>query len=103
MNKMLTQTFENVYENNRKRNGIEICADILMVAKKGAKKSHIVYKANLNFKLLNKYLDQLRNSDLIVKSTKNNLFKTTEKGIEYLNHFRELRDFFLSDFVIQSK
>jgi predicted transcriptional regulator len=97
---MLTQTIEDVYGNNRKRSSVEICADILIVAKKGAKKSHIVYKANLNFKLLDKYLERLQDSDMIAGPMANNLFKTTEKGLEYLNHFRELRDFFLSEFTI---
>jgi predicted transcriptional regulator len=80
---MLTRTFENVYENSRKKSGVEICADILEVEKKGAKKSHIVYKANLNFKLLDKYLVRLKKSDMITSPTKENFFKTTEKGISY--------------------
>jgi len=96
---MLTQTIGEVYGNNR-RSSVEICADILMVAKKGAKKSHIVYKANLNFKLVERYLDRLKKSNLIVGPMINRLYKTTMKGIEYLDHFRELRDFFLSELAI---
>ena len=35
-----------------------------------------------------------KKEDLIDGPTKNNLFRTTEKGIKYLDHFRELRDLY---------
>mgnify|MGYP001144110336 CR=1 FL=1 len=49
----------------RRRNNLEITADILRIAKDGAKKTQIVYGANLNFKLLHQYLDDLEKSGLI--------------------------------------
>jgi predicted transcriptional regulator len=97
---MLTQTIGNVFENGKKRSNIEICFDILITARKDVKKSHIVYKTNLNFKVLKKYLALLRRSGLIKGPTKNNLFKTTEKGSRFLNNYRELRGFFPSEFEI---
>jgi predicted transcriptional regulator len=36
----------------KRRSNIEISADILKVALHGAKKSHIVYRANLNFEVV---------------------------------------------------
>lgn len=48
-----------------KRSDIEISAALLGVAMNGAKKSHIIYKANLNFKIGKKYLDRLINSGLL--------------------------------------
>ncbi len=42
-----------------RRNDLDICADILTAARAGAKKTHIVYGANLNFKLVRKYLRRL--------------------------------------------
>jgi predicted transcriptional regulator len=90
---MLAQITENIHKNERKRSKEEICAEILAIAERGAKKSHIVFKANLNFKFLDKYLVRLKKSDLITGPSKSNLFSTTEKGIKYLEHFRELRDF----------
>ncbi|MCK5626233.1 hypothetical protein KAI11_05190, partial [Candidatus Bathyarchaeota archaeon] len=41
--------------NNKRRSDLEISADILKVALHGAKKSHIVYRANLNFEVVKKY------------------------------------------------
>ena len=76
-----------------KRSDIEISADILKVTLKEAKKSHIVYKANLNFQLLRKHLDHLINSGLIAGSGNgSNVFLTTDKGMEYIKHFEDLKE-----------
>ena len=73
---------------SRKRNSIEIYAAILKAARNGARKSHIVYKANLNFKIVKSYLDHLRQSGLISgPDNQNRVFRTTNKGIEYLDYF----------------
>ena len=80
---------------SRKRSEIEISADILRVARNGAKKSHIVYKANLNFKLIKKYLNRLEKAGLIIMGSKGEgrVFKTTERGAEYLDHFNGFKDY----------
>jgi predicted transcriptional regulator len=76
-----------------KRSDIEISAAILQVARNGAKKSHIVYKANLNFEIGKKYLDRLMNSGLIVHSNNGSrVFSTTDKGVEYVMHFEDLKE-----------
>ena len=78
----------------KKRSDIEILADILRVANDGAKKSHIVYKANLNFKIVRNYLNILKNSGLItVPEGNSRIFRTTEKGFEYLNHFEAFKNY----------
>lgn len=79
---------------NKKRSEIEILADILKVAESGAKKSHIVYKANLNFKIVGGYLNVLISSGLLTgPEGRDNIFSTTEKGIGYLNHFEMFKEF----------
>ena len=76
-----------------KRGRLEISADILKVAMDGAKKSHIIYKANLNFELGTKYLDQLKDYGLIQgPSDRDRAFHTTKKGVEYLMHFEDLKE-----------
>ncbi|MHA2313774.1 MAG: winged helix-turn-helix domain-containing protein [Candidatus Hermodarchaeia archaeon] len=47
----------------KRRSNIEISADILKVALHGAKKSHIVYRANLNFEVVKRYLQRLSEDD----------------------------------------
>ncbi len=78
----------------QRRSNLEIVAEILRTAKKGAKKTRIVYGANLNFKMLNEYLEKLEAAGLIRHSEDNGgLIETTEKGKEYLEWFRGLREF----------
>ena len=78
----------------QRRSNLEIVAEILRTAKKGAKKTRIVYGANLNFKMLNEYLAKLEAAGLITRSEDNGgLIETTDKGKEYLEWFRGLREF----------
>ena len=71
----------------RRRNNMEIAADILRIAKRGAKKTHIVYGANLNFKILHQYLDELEKRGLIINCVeRGGVIQTTEKRIQYLNY-----------------
>ncbi len=80
--------------NSKRRSDIEISADILKVALYGAKKSHIVYQANLNFEVVKKYLKRLSESGLInLPSIGNRIFKTTLKGREYINRYENLNNF----------
>ena len=80
--------------NNKRRSNIEISADILKVALHGAKKSHIVYRANLNFEVVKKYLKHLSESGLITfPSINNRIFKTTPKGREYINRYENLNTY----------
>ena len=80
--------------NNKRRSNIEISADILKVALHGAKKSHIVYRANLNFEVVKKYLKRLSESGLIIlPSISGNLFTTTLKGKEYINQYENLNTY----------
>jgi len=78
----------------RRRSHIEISADILRIAKAGARKTRIVYGANLNFKLLNEYLDKLERAGLIARELgKTEIIRTTEKGRKYLQQYESLKNF----------
>mgnify|MGYP000047012160 CR=1 FL=1 len=74
----------------RRRDKCEIIANILLIARKGAKKTHIVYKTNLNFKLVSKYLSLLEAKGLIEKRGRN--YTTTEKGEKFLQIYNELKE-----------
>jgi predicted transcriptional regulator len=59
-----------------------LITDILGIALKGATKTEIVYKANLNFKQVEKFLDFLIKKGLLsVSSNKRKRYQTTDKGI----------------------
>ncbi len=62
--------------------------EILKAALEGAKKTHIVYNANLNFDMVNRYLQMLEEQGLIER--KGNLYVTTKKGKEFQEIAKEL-------------
>ena len=68
----------------RPRCRIEVCADILKVARGGARKTWIVYGANLNFNVVKRYLRDLVGAGALRRT--GDLYHTTEKGMEYLGH-----------------
>jgi len=71
------------------RNKIEIVADILSVAREGARKTHIIYRGNLSFKLANIYLDVVVRAGLIRFDSDNGHYLLTEKGKRFLGKFHK--------------
>jgi predicted transcriptional regulator len=71
------------------RNKIEIIADILNVAREGAKKTHIIYRGNLSFKLANIYLNVVVRAGLIRFDSNNGHYLLTEKGKRFLGKFHK--------------
>jgi len=77
-----------------RRNNLELTATILRIAENGAKKSHIVYAANLNHALLEHYLDKLEEQGLILRNVKlGKKVKTTEKGLLFIQQYGNLLQF----------
>ena len=64
------------------RGKFDIIGSILLICKNGAKKTEIVYKANLNFKKAGIYLKWLNDREMIMKEGR--LFNITSKGSELL-------------------
>ena len=80
----------------RKRSDIDIMANILTVAKKGTKKTRIMYSCNLSHRQLQLYLQILREMGLLAsyskkEGAKQNYFKTASKGLEFLDAYRALK------------
>jgi predicted transcriptional regulator len=80
-----------------RRDWHDIMADILEVTDKegGVNKTRIVYRANLNFRRLEGYMEDLTESNLLRENSIGGdaLFETTEKGREFLSHYRKIRTF----------
>ena len=70
-----------------RRNSLDICADILKVTQNGANKTRMVYKANLNFNIIKKYIKRLTDSGLL-ESVDGHFF-ATDKGSRFLAQYRE--------------
>ncbi|HIH11326.1 TPA: hypothetical protein HA241_03995 [Candidatus Woesearchaeota archaeon] len=87
-----------------RRSRLELIYDILLsIQNKGGriKPTHLMYKSNLSHKLLNSYLEELMQRELVqiqeefsrkkLKSTKTVVL--TDKGIGFLAEYRRMRDF----------
>jgi predicted transcriptional regulator len=69
------------------RDRVEIVVDILNAASQGAKKTRIMYVANLSYRLLEKYLGEtIRMGFLFFGS---NGYEVTEKGRSFLEKYEE--------------
>lgn len=68
------------------RSRLEIVAAVLSVVNDGAKKTHIMYKANLSYKLLNRYLSEVLDAGL-VRLGNDGWYEITEKGRVFLEKF----------------
>jgi predicted transcriptional regulator len=71
------------------RNRIEIIADILHVVSREAKKTQIMYQANLSYRLLSKYLIEVRKAYLINFERGKRRYVLTSKGMEFLERYKE--------------
>jgi len=67
------------------RSRLEIIVDILKAVGEGAKKTRIMYIANLSHKLLGRYLEKTVEAGLI--SSSNGRYEVTEKGRTFLERF----------------
>ncbi len=67
----------------KRRSKAQIVSDILEICMDGANKTKIVYNANLNFKMLDSYLDVLTKRGLLHIAASRE-YITTEEGIRLL-------------------
>jgi len=76
-------------ERKKRRGEIDIFAEILCLANEGGiNKTPIVHQANLNFKIIDRFLSDLLERGLI--EFKDKIYETTDKGIRFLHHYEEL-------------
>jgi predicted transcriptional regulator len=71
-----------------RRSKIDIVVDVLEVTKNGVRKTVIVYKTNLNFRLAEKYLLLLEKQGLLEK--KSDIYFTSDKGKIFLGKAKDL-------------
>ena len=74
---------------------MEIVANLLTIAKNGALKTHLMYRANLSYLMVTEYLDFLCRSDLICENVDeegtSKIYRTTAKGLKYLEVYETLQ------------
>jgi len=70
------------------RDRLQIISDILSIASTRAKKTQIMYQANLSYRLLCQYLEVAMKADLICFEDEN-CFILTKKGKDFLDRYQE--------------
>ncbi|HLC88942.1 MAG TPA: winged helix-turn-helix domain-containing protein [Candidatus Nanoarchaeia archaeon] len=87
-----------------RRSRLELIFDILTsIQNKGGviKPTHLMYKSNLSHKLLNNYMEELIQKELIVieehqvrkRKSASKVVRITDKGLGFLEEFRRIREF----------
>ena len=78
---------------SKHRNDLEIVRDILAIVfdEKDVRKTHIMYRANLSYRLLEKYLSRIQGLNLVAVTEKG-FFRLTEDGRSYLKECDSLID-----------
>ncbi len=77
---------------NKRRDRHDIVAEILKTAREGRIKTHIMYKAKLSYSQINSYLQLLvdkgflENNTVTRKKQTITFYKTTTKGIHFINN-----------------
>jgi predicted transcriptional regulator len=84
-------------EDAKRRDRHDIIVEILKTAMNGKVKTHIMYKARLSYAQLNEYLPRLVENGFLenqkVKRRKDykKVFKTTSKGLKFIENFENIR------------
>jgi predicted transcriptional regulator len=83
------------YEHKNNREKIQIMGDVVALATSGIKKTHIMLKANLSYKQMGLYLEELISKRLISQDVFPGgvVYRTTEKGREFLLYYTDLVEF----------
>ena len=79
------------------RTRLEILASILKVASNGSLKTHIMYKANLSHRQLEKYLAFLEERAMLMRVLDGsgcNMYRITDKGFGFLREYSHVTDYF---------
>jgi len=82
------------------RSRLDIIADILQVASQNAKKTQIMYQANLSYKVLQRYLREIIDASLISFDSADQFYILTRKGQKFLEVYK---DYFKTNKIIEQR
>jgi len=95
---MITNNEEEV----RRRDRHDIIVEILKTAIEGKIKTHIMYKAKLSYAQVNQYLPSLVSNGFLENITVKHkrhykkVFRTTPKGVRFIENFESMRKLWLN-------
>ncbi|HEY9385788.1 MAG TPA: winged helix-turn-helix domain-containing protein [Nitrososphaeraceae archaeon] len=81
------------------RGWLEIIEFILTMCENGARKTHVMYRCNLNSKQINQYLRFLLDCGMLERmdespSSKRHLYKTSQLGQKFIGKYKEVAGLF---------
>ncbi len=77
----------------KRRNAMEIAVSVLEEARNGINKTRLVYRTNLNFLLIQRYVDFLVQKNMMeIINDPTPIYKTTQKGISLLDEFSKIKN-----------
>ncbi len=99
---LMQSEFEVTLSSSRKRSDIDIIASILGEARKGARKTRIMYRCNLSHRQLQVYLKLLLDMKLLMsiseeRESKTNFYQATTKGRSFLDAYFKLKELMRAD------
>jgi predicted transcriptional regulator len=77
--------------NSKSRGFFDIMAEMVVVCQNGARKTHIMYKANLSYEMLQRYMKILLETRLVEKSPVDGYYRTTPKGITFVKDYEDFK------------
>jgi predicted transcriptional regulator len=77
--------------NGKSRGFFDIMAEMLAVCQSDAKKTHIMYKANLSYEMLQRYMKILLEAGLVEKSLVDGSYKASPKGISFVRDYADFK------------
>lgn len=86
---------EVILEKPRRRDATKLIFDILMIARSPVRKTHIVNRVNLNFKLIEKYLNLLKAKQFLqteVATDGGTYYVLTTNGEQFLQFLRQVEE-----------
>ncbi len=83
---------QSLRNHGRRRTRLEIVSDILELALRGTRKTHIMYRSNLSFEQLEKYLELLLSKSLLELKVgeAGKMYQTSRKGEELLREITKI-------------
>ena len=88
-----TSELEMTRERRKRRSDLDISLEILRIASDGARKTRIVCGANLNSKIVNKFLGPLRRAGFLSGLERaGSIYRTTEEGHNYIRYIQNLKE-----------
>jgi predicted transcriptional regulator len=72
-----------------KRDRYEVTNEMLKIARKGCRKTEMMYRGYINYDMLNRYSKDMLENGLLVREGKR--FKTSQKGLEFMRSFQNTK------------